>query len=541
MRGSRRGEPLEHLCRDISRAATNAAHCAQAQDSRNRNAPVQGREAGVNALRMSRVALERLEIALELELVARNGLHEFVRLAWHQVEPVKFVDGWHLHELCRHLEAVSRGEIRRLLINIPPGCGKSLIVSVIWPVWDWIARPDRKWMYASFDAALSQRDALRARQLVESDWFRQRWTVRIDDSAEVQRTMTVYHTTAGGFRFSSSVGGRATGWHAHIQVVDDPIKPQEVQESPEKARGALDGAWNWWQNTMASRKADPQDFSRVIIMQRLHEDDLAGRCIREGGWVHLNLPMRYEADSPCRTPIGGDQRAEEGELLWPERYNADAVVQTEKDMGSRVAAAQLQQRPSPAGGLIFERKWLLKEWRELPANAQLIQSWDCTFKDVSTSDYVVGQVWAYAKARYYLVDQVRGRMNLPATCQAIRDMSRKHPTAILKLIEDKANGPAVEQTLKDELSDIVMINPEGGKIARANAAAPAFEAGNVYVPEASPETGWLSDWREEMANFPMGLNDDQVDATTQAINYLRTNSWAQYEQMLENVAEEIRR
>lgn len=473
-------------------------------------------------------ALELMAInddpALDVEAVRRGGLRAFVEAAWSEVESSPMVWGWHLEEICKHLEAVSRGEIRRLIINVPPGCSKSLLTSVFWPAWDWIVRPNRKWMFATFDAALARRDALRCRGLIASEWFQARWgsRVAIDNDPDKQRTMGVYHTTGGGFRFSSSVGGGATGWHAHIQVVDDPTKPRDVQAGGDVAREALKRTETWWKQTMASRKADPQDFSRVIIMQRLHEDDLAGSCLREGGWEHLRLPMHFEANNPCVTAIGGDQRVEDRELLCPQRFDADTVAETEREMGSQTASAQLEQRPAPEKGLIFERAWLAKEWRDLPSHPRWIQSWDCAFKDLSTSDFVVGQVWAQKGAEFYLVHQVRAKMTFSETCQAVRDMSKSYPLTSAKLVEDKANGTAVIDALTKEIPGLIPVEPQGGKVARAHAASPMFEAGNVFVPSLK-SAPWIAEWREEMANFPMARHDDSVDATTQAVCWMRVN------------------
>lgn len=493
---------------------------------------------------MSAALMELLdEAALDRELVRRGGLRKFVELAWSIVESSQFVAGWHIDEICAHLEAISRGGIRRLVINVPPGMSKSLITSVFWPAWDWLVRPERKWMFATFDADLARRDALRCRELVTSDWFRARWgdRVAIYDGAEKQRTMGVYHTTRGGLRFSTSVvAGKATGWHAHIQVVDDPTKPKDVRAGGDKARDALDRTRDWWQQTMASRKADPKDFARVIIMQRLHEDDLSGHVLREGGWEHLRLPMHYEADAPCVTSVGGDRRTEERELLCPDRFDEAAVAETEREMGPQTTAAQLQQRPAPAKGLIFERDWLAHEYSELPAGALYVQSWDCAFKDLDSSDYVVGQVWAHSGARFYLVDQVRAKMSFPATCQAIRDLSKKWPKATAKLVEDKANGTAVIAHLEKELSGLVAVEPEGGKVARANAVAPLFAAGNVFVPQLT-KCAWIGDWREEMAKFPMGRYDDAVDATTQALRYLHGKSNVRFIEAMRRAKQELSR
>jgi predicted phage terminase large subunit-like protein len=331
--------------------------------------------------------------------------------------------------------------------------------------------------------------------------------------------MGLYYTDKGGMRYSTTVGGGGTGWHAHIQVVDDPTKPADVVAGGDKARAALGKTWDWWQGTMASRKTDPGEFARVIIMQRLHEQDLAGRCLDEGGWTHLNLPMRFDSTRACRTPVGGDRRTEDGELLCPQRFTAEAVAETEKDMGPQVAAAQMQQNPSPAKGLIFDRDLLSNEYDERPAGLELVQSWDCAFKNLASSDYVCGQVWGAFGATYYLVDEVHGRMSFTVTCKAIVDMTAKWPSAIAKLVEDKANGTAVIDTLKQDIAGIIPVEPLGGKVARANAVSPLFAAGNVRVPRVTAAP-WVGLWREEMASFPMAAHDDRVDATTQALAYL---------------------
>jgi predicted phage terminase large subunit-like protein len=473
------------------------------------------------------------DVALDRALVKRGGLYAFVKLAWGVIIASRYTDGWHIREVCSHLEAVSRGIIRRLIINIPPGMSKSLTVSVMWPVWDWIpadmgggGRADRRFMFASFDSDLSTRDALLAKELLQSEWFQARWGPAAlgDDGRGIsiletkgnnkrQETNTIYWNNLGGFRFSTSVGGKATGWHAHIQVVDDPTKPKDTEGGAAATRTALDGAYRWWANTMASRKADPSDFARVIMMQRIHDADLAGRMISAGGYELLRLPMRYEAKYPCKTRVGGDRRTEEGELLCPARYDLAAVKETEKDMGPAVAAAQLQQRPSPQGGQIFQRKWCVKRWRVLPAKIRLIQSWDFAFKDFSTSDYVVGQIWGEYEEDFYLVDEVRDRMNFPASVQALLDFRAKWPAARVILIEDKANGPAIEQTLRKKVNGIVMVEPKGSKESRAHAVSGYFEAGNVYLPEAH----WVGDYVEEITTFPTNRYDDRVDTTSQAL------------------------
>lgn len=486
------------------------------------------------------------DVELDRALVERGGLYAFFRLAWPVIVPVPLVKGWHIEEVCAHLEAVSRGECKKLLINLPPGMSKSMLVSVVWPVWDWIKNPWRRWMFASFDPDLSARDSMLSKELLTSAWFQARWGgdggVYIHEGEEAtrgrkskrQETNKIYWNNSGGFRFSTSVGAKATGWHAHIQVVDDPIKPSDIDGGAVAARSALEKSYRWWASTMASRKADPENFARVIMMQRLHEGDLTGRMLAENkGYIHLRLPMRYEERDPCITPWGRDRRTVEGELLCPERYSLQAVLDTEKDMGAQVAAAQLQQRPSPIGGSIFQRDWFVKRWRVLPREVRIIQSWDCAFKDLQSSDFVCGQIWGVYRGEFFLIDQVHARMSFTGTVRAIKDMCAKWPQAREILIEDKANGSAVIDALKKKIPGILAVTPLGSKVSRAYAISVYFEAGNVYMPWDLP---WVGDYTEEMITFPTSAHDDRVDATTQAILRLApTANASKFKKAMQNV------
>lgn len=291
---------------------------------------------------------------------------------------------------------------------------------------------------------------------------------------------------------------------------------------------------------MSTRVNNPKTSAMTVVMQRCHQRDLSGHLLEQGGWEHLCLPAEYEGPTRA-TSIGfADPRQEHGELLWPERFGPEEIQTLKRSLGSYAAAGQLQQRPSPAGGGIFKRHWF-RYWQPRGANlpaviVQLsdgttqsivaieapdpvddqIQSWDCAFKDLDTSDYVVGQAWARKGSMYLLRDQVRARMDCPATVKAVREMSQKWPKTYAKLIEDKANGSAVIQMLGQEIPGLLPVNPMGGKTVRAQAVSPLVEAGNVYLPH--PEYApWVNDLIEECAAFPNGAHDDQVDAMTQAI------------------------
>lgn len=479
----------------------------------------------------------RSDIALDRELVKRGGLLAFVRLAWHLVEANDFVDNWHIEEICTHLEAVTRCEIKRLIINVPPGSMKSLLVSVFWPVWSWIVEGKLKWMFASFDASLSRRDALRAKTLIEEPWFQERWGFDIVSDGSKANSATEFYNTDGGMRFSTSVAGKGTGWHGDIQVVDDPIKPKDTKGGSEATGVKLEAARVWWTGTMASRHANPDTFRRVIVMQRVHELDLTGVCLDGGGWVHLRLPMEFEADNPCRTQWGGDRRTVEGELLWPARFSAQTVANLKDPiigLGPLDYAAQCQQRPMPRSGGIFQTVHFKNRWTVLPSDGLLwMQSWDMRFKDAGDSgDFVCGGVFAYKGVDIYLVKVYRGRWSFSQSIAKMIEADAAFPQATLKLVENKANGPAVVNVLKDSVQGLVLVEPEGGKEARANAVQPLIEAGNYWVPDDSLGEVWVPDYIDEMCVFPRGRFDDQVDMTTQALLRLRASTFFTFMQAM---------
>jgi predicted phage terminase large subunit-like protein len=354
------------------------------------------------------------------------------------------------------------------------------------------------------------RDSLRCRRLLESPWYRGRWGDRFVLSSD-QNEKYRFDTSRGGCRIAIGVGGAATGEGGDRVVVDDPHLVSEIESDLRRQRTV-----EWWRQTMSSRLNDPMTSAIVIVMQRLHEGDLAGHVMQQGGYEVLRLPMEYEGGKHVTSIGWQDPRTEQGELLWPERYGREEVERLKLDLGSYAAAAQLQQRPSPAEGGVLKRSWW-RFYREAPQKLdEIIQSWDCSFTDSSNSDFVVGQVWGRKGADRYLLDQVRARMDCPATIQAIKRLSAKWPQAHAKVVEDKANGPAVVAMLRHELPGLIAVTPEGGKEARANAVAPQIESGNVYLPDPTIAP-WVTDFIEECAAFPRGAYDDRVDAMTQAL------------------------
>lgn len=404
----------------------------------------------------------------------------------------------HLIRLCATLEAVERGEVRRLIVSMPPRHGKSLTATKRFPAWYLGRNPDKRVIIAAHTASLAESFSRVSRNELEEHGSRVFGVSIAADSSSVQRWAI---DRRGGGMVAAGVGGPLTGQGADLLVIDDPIKDHEAAFS-ETQREAV---WEWYR-TVARTRVHPGG-AIVLVMTRWHEDDLAGRLLREAGrggeqWQQVVMPMVDES----------------GGILWPERFPPHEVAAIRSAVGSYAWEALYQQRPSSPSGDIVQRDWWryyrLDPFAQALACEELLQSWDCTFKSTDGSDYVVGQVWGRKGADKYLLDQVRDRMTFTATCAAIRAMSAKWPAAELKLIEDKANGPAVIETLSRDISGIVPVDPQGGKEARARAISPQVEAGNVWLPQDAP---WVGDFVEEWAAFPRGKHDDQVDASSQAL------------------------
>jgi predicted phage terminase large subunit-like protein len=475
---------------------------------------------------------------LSAELASRS-LKEFVIQAWPILEPATpFVDGIHISAMCLHLQAVSKGEIANLIINVPPGHAKSLITAVFWPAWLWIHHPEARMLYSSNRMELAIRDSLKCRRLIESPWYQENWGDRYQ-LREDQNTKERFENTRGGYRVVVAIGA-GTGERGDYVVVDDPHTVDGV-ESDTQRRSVIE----WWNGSMATRVNDLATGHKVVIQQRLHELDLTGDLLRRGGYELLCLPAEFEPELRCTTPIGWtDPRTEAGELLWPQKISQRDLEGLKASLGSYRYAGQYQQRPAPAAGGIFQKPWFrfyqppnvelgpvevclpdgtVARIQAVPLPAQfdvIIQSWDMAFKDSDTSDYVVGQVLGALKADRFLLDQRRARLDMPDTKEAVKEMKKKWPRTAAILVEDKANGPAVIQELGHDIPGLIEVTPEGGKTARAHAAAPQIESGNLYLPH--PQFApWVEELIEEFAAFPNGRYDDQVDATTQALNWLR--------------------
>lgn len=421
-------------------------------------------------------------------------------------------EGKHLDVLDETLMKVSAGELKRVIVTMPPRHGKSERVSKKFPAWHVGRNPVDEIILASYSVDLSRgfsriaRDTLTAHKDV--------FDVSVDKNNQSAESWGI-EGYRGGVT-AAGVGGPITGKGARIAIIDDPVKNAEEANS-EVMREKV---WDWYTSTLYTRLTP--DGRIIVVMTRWHEDDLVGRLlkkeeeeIRDGShvgerWTVINFPALAEENDFLGRKVGA--------ALWPEYgFDERRMEQIKSDVGSYVFNALYQQRPTAAEGAMIKRDW----WKYYSTNPEymqfdeLLQSWDCTFKDSDGSDFVVGQVWGRIGANKYLVDMVRGRMDINQTMDAIKNLSAKWPKARLKLIEDKANGPALIQMLNRKVGGMVAVNPKDSKVARVSTIVPDIEAGNVFLPEGKP---WVQDFIEECASFPKGANDDQVDGMSQALN-----------------------
>lgn len=445
---------------------------------------------------------------------------EFLRKAWPIIEPANtLIDSWYVGYLCEHLELVTRGEIKKLLINMPPRYGKSNIVTILWPVWSWTQKPFLRWIFCSYASSLSVKHSLARRRVIESNWYQDNWggLVAIQDD---QNQKQEYENTARGHMIATSVGGTLTGKGGDVIVEDDMLKPDEAESEAMRNHMKL-----MHKNVLSSRLDNPKTGIRVVVEQRTHVDDLTGNILKdEQGWHHLKLPLISEGKTIIEFPISKRTvEREPGELLNESRHGQKEVDDLKRTMGTRTFVAQAQQNPTSEIGNILKRQWW-KYYSVLPSGFDLIvSSWDMSFKETEDGSYVVGQLWGKRNADYYLIAQKRQRCDFAEALQMVVLMAQQHPEARAHLVEDKANGPAIISALQKKISGLIPVPPIGSKIARAQAVSPIVEAGNVYLPEPGLNA-WVADFIEECAAFKgtSGEINDQVDSFTQALNWFHS-------------------
>ena len=459
--------------------------------------------------RPSKAVIDLLDLQAIRKERCRRNLYYFVQRAWPILEPITpFVPGRHIEAICNELQQIADSDgLTNLVINIPPRHMKSLIVSVIFPVWLWIRNPGLRILSASYSLSLATRDCMKSRALIQSDWFQQNWSELITLKAD-NNQKTRYENTAGGLREIASPEATTTGLGGDILIVDDPLDAMDAHSDTRR-----EACLTWYKESFENRLNSPTKGARICVMQRLHENDLSGYMLSQG-YKHLCLPAEYSTTHPFRSPQ--DWRTTDGELLWPEQFPQE-VLDSYRQNGSTFYAGQYQQLPAPEGGTIIKSEWLMF-WEgireKLPPGGEFVQSWDLAFDGKADSDYVVGQVWYVHGADYYLVEQVRGQWDFPATIDQFLGLVDKYKCS-RRYVERKANGAALIDSLKHRVPGIIAVSPTDSKIQRVYAVSSKFESGNVYLPQ---NARWVESYVYELTVFPAGAHDDQVDATTQLLS-----------------------
>lgn len=492
-----------------------------------------------------RAEAERQRLATDEALIRErcSTLHGFIEEFWYVLEPTaKFVSGWAVRAMCDHLEAVHRGDIQNLLITVPPGMMKSLLVSVFFQAWEWgpMARPDLRYLASSYSETNVLRDSGKVRKLVESEKYQALWGDSVRKSPKWGEHK--FENTAGGNRDCRPFGS-LTGGRGDRNLIDDPHSVDSA-ESPVKRAGEV----KTFREGATDRLNDIATSATIIIMQRLHSDDVAGTILAlDVGYVHLNLPMEFERErvdastgkrtgGPCRTYIRGklffeDPRTEDGELLFPERFPAGALAKLKKLKGAYAWAGQYQQRPAPRDGGIFQRAWFKTASSLPPGCKRKARGWDLGGTQ-DAGDYTAGVKGTVdddapdeLKA-FYLTNAVRGRLGGAAVEKLIRETAKEDGSdCIVRLPQDPgAAGKTYANILVSKLFGYPAkaVQPTGSKVTRAKALASAAQAGNVYIlVTGDPDLdAWIEPFLEEVEVFPAGLHDDQVDAASDCFNEL---------------------
>lgn len=454
---------------------------------------------------------------------AKRSLWHFLRdFAWPVLQPAtKFVDSWHIHAICEHLEAVTRGEIKRLIINMPFRALKSTIITQTWPAWEWIKQPSNMYLTGSYALKIAVRDSVYTRDIIESKAYQAAYGSKFRMSTD-KNVKSQYENDKRGSRVSTSTESAGTGFGGNRLIVDDPVSSLMANSEIE-----LNKSIEWYKGTAATRLNDPSSGAIVVVHQRLNVNDLTGYLLREqpDRWTQLILPMRFERAFSRVTSLGWkDPRTVEGELLTPHRLGEDDVKDMETTLGAYHTAAQLQQRPIIRGGTVLKSEWFPR-WKVLPRLLYKRIYGDTAQKTKEANDYSVFQCWGLGDdGKIYLIDQVRGKWEALALEQTAKAFWDKHAqpqpfTANLgkMLIEDAASGTGLIQNLKKKAIPIEGITRSKDKLTRCYDGQAFMESGLVCLPETAY---YLSDLCAEIDEFTKDdshRHDDQIDPMLDAI------------------------
>ncbi len=447
-----------------------------------------------------------------VRLILRNHLASFIHRCFQTVVPgAAFSLNWHILAMAWHLSQCFHGTIKRLIITIPPRSLKSISASVAFPSWILGRNPASNIICISYSANLASKHSRDCRAVMESAWYREvfpKTRIHPEKNTEME-----FMTTAQGHRMSTSTGGTLTGRGGNFLILDDPMNPDEAA-----SEAKCEAKKQWYDNTLYSRLDNKNEGVIIIIMQRLHIDDLVGYVLQKENWVHLNLPAF--APKLEKIPIGEDEFHEriEREPLHPERENRKTLEKIKSNLGTYAFSAQYLQNPIPLEGNLIRWEWF-RSFRMPPERGphdRVIQSWDTASKATELNDFSVCTTWLIQRKDFYLIDVVRERYEFPRLRKMVVELAQKHDANAV-LIEEAGSGiPLVQELRREGEIRPIGITPEGDKTTRMSAQSAKIEAGYVYLPESA---SWLQDFQAEVLQFPHGKFDDQIDSMSQFLNW----------------------
>jgi predicted phage terminase large subunit-like protein len=449
--------------------------------------------------------------------VLRQDLGTFIAQVVDTVSPGdRYVPNWHIDAAAFQLMRVRDGRTKRLMITQPPRSLKSITTSVAFVAWCLGHDPTKRFICASYSAELGASFARQFRTVMRSDWYR-----ALFPGLEIEKdTETEFATTAGGCRLTVAVGGSITGRGADNIIIDDPLKASDAHS--EAARRLVN---EWYRSTLLSRLDDKETGAIILVMQRLHEDDLAGSLLEQPGWTHLDLPAIALEDTRIQIGPKAFHDFRKGEALQPVRESLDVLHSIKSQMGSLPFSSQYLQRPLPVEGNLIKRAWC--QWHDgnvhrLPGD-RIVQSWDVATMTGDANDWSVGTTWLVKKRDYFLIDVWRGKLPFPDLRRKIIQQAQTHGAGVI-LIEQADAGRSLIQEFQANpipgMSRPIGIKPEGDKLTRMAAQSTRFEAGQIHLPR---EASWLSDYLHEILSFPNSRHDDQVDSTSQFLNWIESH------------------
>ena len=443
-----------------------------------------------------------------IEALCRCDFVSFIQKAFRTLSPNAILQiNYHIWAMAHHLELVRRGKIKRLIISLPPRTLKSLITSVAFPAFVLGHDSSKRFIVVSYGGDLAVKLNNDFRTLINSRWYQLLFPLMRTEGAK--NTEYEVATTQGGYRLAVSIDGSLTGRGGDILIVDDPLKPSEALND-----GRRQWVNSWFSNTLLSRLDDMANGAVIVVMQRLHDDDLTGALLRSPGWVHLKLPAIAETEEIVQTGAVKPHFRRIGDILHPERMPR-AELEARRGLDPETFAAHYQQAPIRPGGIIIKRAWV-HYYDVLPlrnSSSVVVQSWDCASKQSDLNDWSVCTTWLIQDGRYYLIDVLRERLDYPSLkTQALAHARNFGPNKIV--VEDVGVGSGLIQDLSKASLPVVAVKPEGNKKTRMQIQSAKFESGLVFFPKQAP---WLPDYEAELFGFPNVRFDDQVDATSQAL------------------------